>query len=92
MLQLWCFLDGSVTATDARLMIASWRPTFLYHYRWTARGPIGSGAAIMSADWIALVLVSRELGCKQYINIGAGAAIVSADGIVLVSREPGCKR
>jgi hypothetical protein len=33
------------------------------------RGPVGNEAAIVSADWIALMLVSREPGSRRYINI-----------------------
>jgi hypothetical protein len=49
---------------------------FLYRYRWVACGLIGGGAGIVSADWIALVLVSREPGCKWCRNISWSCYVV----------------
>jgi hypothetical protein len=42
------------------LMLAWWRPAFLLVCRWAARGPVGDRAAVMGANWVVLVWMSRE--------------------------------
>lgn len=73
------FLGVSIdmtAVTDERLMVASWRPAFVYHYCWAMCGPINAGTVIVSAGWIALVLLSIELGCKLCINIAFSSYVV----------------
>jgi hypothetical protein len=49
-----CFMTMAVDQwTGEELMIASCEPRILYHYRWAELG-------IVSADWLAPVLISRE--------------------------------
>jgi hypothetical protein len=82
--QLHWSLAGSVATTevrdvtDAGLMVARWRPVFLYHCRWAARGRIGGGVAMVSVECIGLVLVSRDPGCKRCINIISSSYVVGA--------------
>jgi hypothetical protein len=46
------------------LMLACWRPAFLYHCRWATCGPVGGGAEVMGADWLAPVWVYEQPGRK----------------------------
>jgi hypothetical protein len=52
------------------------KAAFLYHYRWAGHGPVWGGAPTVSADWIALVFVSRGPGCKRCINIPTSSYVV----------------
>jgi hypothetical protein len=43
-----------------------WRPAFLYPCHSAARGPVGDGAAVLRANCVALVWMSREPGCRLW--------------------------
>jgi hypothetical protein len=42
------------------MMLASWRPAFLFRCCWTVCGPVVGGAEVVSAGWLAPVLVCRR--------------------------------
>jgi hypothetical protein len=73
-----CCCGDLLMRAELWVMLACWRPAFLYRCRWAARGPVEDGAEVMGTDWLALVWVCRQPGRNlQCINTACACYTLS---------------